>query len=246
MNDFNLEDSFRNVVNSVIEFLPELLGALALIVIGYFVGLIIKTVIAKLLRQVRFDRALHSSPAGNYVARLVDSPSRFIGKVAFWLVFLGFISMAVAVLDIPALNEFMGAIYGYLPHVIAAIVIFLVASAVSVGAVAFVRRVMGRSTLAKVIGSVIPSLVMSIAVFMILDELMIAENIVTITYTALIGAVALGLALAFGLGGRDVAARLLEQAYDAGRNKSGAVKQEAQRASQNTKREAARANEKLQ
>lgn len=246
MNDFNLEDSFRNVWNSVIEFLPELLGALVLIVIGYFVGVLIKTVIAKLLRNLRFDRALHSSPAGNYIARLVDSPSRFVGKLAFWLVFLGFISMAVAVLDIPALNDFMAAIYGYLPHVIAAVVIFLVASAVSVAAVAFVRRVMGRSTLAKIVGSVIPSLVMSIAVFMILDELMIAENIVTITYTALIGAVALGLALAFGLGGRDVAARLLEQAYDAGRANAGTAKEETRRAAQNTKREASRASERMQ
>ena len=185
MNDFNIEDSFNNILNSVVEFLPELLGAIVLVVIGYFVGLLVKTIVAKLLRQVRFDRALHSSPAGNYVARLVDSPSRFIGKVTFWLVFLGFISMAVAVLDIPALNDFMAGIYGYLPHVIAAIVIFLVASAVSVAAVAFVRRVMGRTTLSKVVASVIPSLVMSIAVFMILDELMIAENIVTITYTAI-------------------------------------------------------------
>ena len=246
MNDFNLEDSLNNLLTSIVEFLPELLGALVLIVIGYFVGLLVKTVVAKLLRQVRFDRALHSSPAGNYVARLVDSPSRFVGKVTFWLVFLGFISAAVAVLDIQALNDFMAGIYGYLPHVIAAIVIFLVASAVSVGAVAFVRRVMGRSTLAKIVGSVIPSLVMSIAVFMILDELMIAENIVTITYTALIGAVALGLALAFGLGGRDVAARLLEQAYDAGRNNAGTAKDEVRRASANTKREANRASDKLQ
>ena len=246
MNDFNIEDSFNNILNSVVEFLPELLGAIVLIVIGYFVGLLVKTIVAKLLRQVRFDRALHSSPAGNYVARLVDSPSRFIGKVTFWLVFLGFISMAVAVLDIPALNDFMAGIYGYLPHVIAAIVIFLVASAVSVAAVAFVRRVMGRTTLSKVVASVIPSLVMSIAVFMILDELMIAENIVTITYTALIGAVALGLALAFGLGGRDVAGRLLEQAYDASRNNAGTAKDEMRRAGANTKREAARANDKLQ
>lgn len=246
MNDFNIEESFRNVVNSVVEFLPELLGAIVLIVIGYFVGLLIKMIIAKLLRQVRFDRALHSSPAGNYIARLVDSPSRFIGKIGFWLVFLGFISMAVAVLDIPALNDFMAAIYSYIPHVIAAVVIFLVASAVSVAAVAFVRRVMGRTTLAKVIASVIPSLVMSIAVFMILDELMIAENIVTITYTALIGAVALGLALAFGIGGRDVAARLLEQAYDAGRNNAGRAKNEVKQASQNTKRQASQASDRLQ
>ena len=58
-----------------------------------------------------------------------------------------------------------------------------------------------------------PILVMTIATFMILNQLKIAPAIVTITYAALLGAVALGSALAFGLGGRDVAARMLEGAY---------------------------------
>ena len=57
---------------------------------------------------------------------------------------------------------------------------------------------------------------MAIATFMILDQLKIANNIVVITYAALMGAIALGLALAFGLGGRDVAGRLLETAYAKG------------------------------
>ena len=246
MNDFNVERSLNTGLERLFGFLPELIGAILLLVIGYFVALLVKTIVTKLLRQVRFDRALHSSPAGNYIARLVDSPSRFVGKVVFWLVLLGFISMAVAVLNVPALNEFMSGIYGYLPHVIAAVVIFLVASAVSVAAVAFVRRVMGKTALAKVVASVIPSLVMSIAVFMILDELMIAEDIVTITYTALIGAVALGLALAFGLGGRDVASRLLEQAYTSGRSNAGQAKDEVRQATENAKREAAKAKDRIQ
>lgn len=245
MDEFNIERSLNTGLDRLFSFLPELIGALLLVIIGYFVALLVKTVVTKLLRQVRFDRALHSSPAGNYISRLVDSPARFTGKVVFWLVLLGFISMAVTVLDIQALNDLVAGIYGYLPHVIAALLIFLVASAVSVAAVAFVRRVMGKSTFAKVVASVVPSLVMSIAVFMILDELMIAEDIVRITYTALIGAVALGLALAFGLGGRDVASRLLEQAYDAGRANAGKAKDEVRRASANTKREATRAKENL-
>jgi hypothetical protein len=59
--------------------------------------------------------------------------------------------------------------------------------------------------------------VMAIAVFMILNQLQIATDIVTITYAALMGAVALGMALAFGLGGREVASRMLEDAYRRGR-----------------------------
>ena len=246
MNNSNLPNWLEHTWSSLVEALPEILGAVVLVIVGYLVALIIKSVLAKLLRRLRFDRAVHSSPAGNSIARLVDSPARFISKVSFWLVFLGFVSMAVAVLNVPALNAFMAGVYGYLPHVVAALIIFLVASAVSVAAVSFVRRVMGRTTLAKVVASVVPSLVMSIAVFMILDELMIAENIVTITYTALIGAVALGLALAFGLGGRDVAARLLEQAYQSGKDNAANVKTEVKQANRKTKRDLNVAADKLQ
>lgn len=245
MDTSDVGESFQNGLTSLFDYLPQLIGALLLLVVGYIIAALLKSATRKALQRMRFDRALHTSPAGNMVSRVVESPSRFVGRVVFWLVFLGFVSLAISALNLPALNDFIGAIYGYLPHVIAAIVIFLVASTVSGLAVAFVQRVMGRTTFAKLISTVIPSLVMSIAVFMILDELMIAEEIVMITYTALIGSVALGLALAFGIGGRDVAARLLEQAYDAGRANADIAKRDLSRAKDNTKRDASRASDRL-
>lgn len=245
MNSNDYGESFQSGLTRLFDYLPQLIGALLLLIVGYFVATLLKSVIRKALQRMRFDRALHTSPAGNVISRVVESPARFVGRLVFWLVFLGFISLAISALNLPALNDFIGAIYGYLPHIIAAVIIFLVASTVSGLAVAFVQRVMGRTAFAKLISTVIPSLVMSIAVFMILNELMIAEEIVLITYMALIGAVSLGLALAFGLGGRDVAARLLEQAYDAGRANADVAKRDISRAKANTKREASRATDRL-
>jgi len=69
---------------------------------------------------------------------------------------------------------------------------------------------------------------MAIATFMILDQLKNANNIVVITYAALMGAIALGLALAFGLGGRDVASRLLETAYSKGQEVKDDVRRDVQ------------------
>jgi hypothetical protein len=245
MDTNDVGDSFQSGLTRLFDYLPQLIGALLLLVVGYFVAVLLKSVVRRALQRMRFDRALHTSPAGNVISRIVESPSRFVGRLVFWLVFLGFISLAISALNLPALNNFIGAIYGYLPHVIAAVIIFLVASTVSGLAVAFVQRVMGRTAFAKLISTVIPSLVMSIAVFMILNELMIAEEIVMITYTALIGAVSLGLALAFGLGGREVASRLLEQAYDAGRANADVAKRDLSRAKANTKSEARRTADDL-
>jgi hypothetical protein len=197
-------------------WLPALLGALAILVIGYFVAKIIAKVIWRALHRAGLDRTLHGSPGGGFVQKVTSSPSRLLGTVAFWAIMLGTISLAVSVLGIEALTNFVAAIYAYLPNVLAALAIFLVAGAISAGVAALATRTMGHTALGKIVATAAPILVMTIATFMILDQLMIAESIVTITYAGLIGAIALGSALAFGLGGRDVAREMLQGAYEKG------------------------------
>jgi hypothetical protein len=117
----------------------------------------------------------------------------------------------------------MTEVLNYLPNVIAAVIIFVIAAALAGAIGGLVAKLLGDTPTGKVVASVVPALIMVIAVFMILNQLRIAPAIVSITYTALIGSVALGAALAFGLGGRDVAARMLQDAYDKGREQKGQV-----------------------
>ena len=97
---------------------------------------------------------------------------------------------------------------------IAALLIFVIAGVIAAAIGGLVARTMGDTPTGKIVGSVVPVLVMAIATFMILNQLQIATEIVTITYAALIGGVFLAMALAFGLGGREVAGRMLADAYD--------------------------------
>ena len=96
------------------------------------------------------------------------------------------------------------------------------------------------------IATVVPILIMAVAGFMILDQLQIAETIVTITYASLLGAVALGMALAFGLGGREVAARMLEGAYQVGQQNREQIKQDLQQGRDAARDEAERVRSNLQ
>jgi Conserved TM helix len=107
-------------------------------------------------------------------------------------------------------------VWAYIPNVLAALLIFVVASLIAGAIVTLVNRTMGDTPTGGIVRAAAPVLVMAIAAFMILDQLNIATNIVVITYAAIVGSVALGMALAFGLGGRDVARRLLENAYSKG------------------------------
>lgn len=197
-------------------WLPALIGALVILVVGYFVAKAVSKLVGRGLQRAGLDRTLKQGAGGSFVEKVTSSPSRLAGTLAFWAILLGTISLAVSVLGIEALTNFVAAIYAYLPNVLAAVLIFLVASAIAAAAAAFAGRAMGGTALGKIVAAAVPILVMTIATFMILDQLQIAENIVTITYAGLIGAVALGSALAFGLGGRDVASRMLEGAYEKG------------------------------
>jgi hypothetical protein len=197
-------------------WLPALLGALAILVIGYFVAKLVGKLVARVLHRAGLDRTLHGGAGGNFVQKITSSPSGLLGSIAFWAIMLGTISLAVSVLGIDALTGFVAAVYAYLPNVLAALLIFLVAGAISAAVATLATRTMGDTALGKIVATAAPILVMTIATFMILDQLMIAENIVTITYAGLIGAIALGSALAFGLGGRDVAREMLQGAYEKG------------------------------
>ncbi len=232
--------SINNSIEAGLErffaYLPQILGALLILLIGYIVAKALQTIVRKSLHKVRFDRALHTSSAGKYISRVIETPSAFAGRLTYWLIMLAFISFAVTALNLPVLDHIINGIYSYVPHVIAAIVIFFIAGALSTGIVGLVRSTMGRTTLARVISTTAPAVIMGIASFMILDELKVAPHIVNTTFNAIMYSLALGLALAFGLGGRDVAKDMLEQAYQAGRSNADAVKMDLNMAKTRAKR----------
>lgn len=210
-------DRVRNGVDRLIEvtfgWLPQLVGALVILFIGHLVAKTISKVVYRGLQRAQLDARLHSSQGGSVIQRVVPSPANLVQRVIYWLIFFGAITLAASVLGIDALNRFLEAVYGYVPQVIAAILIFLVGSAIAAGVTTLVNNTMGDTPTGKIVETIAPVIVMGITIFMILDQLKIAPQIVTITYAAIVGSVALGSALAFGLGGRDVAGRMLETTY---------------------------------
>jgi hypothetical protein len=208
-------DSLQQGLDEFIGFLPRLIGFLIILFIGWLIARAVKAVLVKALEGVGVDRALAGGSAGPYVDRVLPDArvSEIIGTIAFWFIFLGALAIAVSQLGIGALDNFLQAIAAYLPNVVVAILIFVIAGVLATAASGFVSRTFGDSATGKIAGVGAPILIMGIATFMILDQLRIAPTIVEITYIALLGSVALGAALAFGLGGRDAAARLLDESY---------------------------------
>jgi hypothetical protein len=224
----SLGDSLQRGFDAFFEFLPNLLAFVVILIVGYFVAKIVKTAVTKGLQSLGMDKALHDSDAGKYVERVTPgaSPSNGIGRVVFYLVFAFFLFSAIGALKIPALTTFMNEVLAYLPNVIAAIAIFVIAAALAGAVGGGAAKLMGDTPTGKVVGTAAPTVILTIAFFMVLEQLNIAPEIVRIAFAATMGALALGLALAFGLGGREVAGRMLEDAYQKGRENKEQVKED--------------------
>lgn len=223
---FSIHSSIDHGFTVFFDWVPRVVGFLAVLLIGYIIAKIIGNLVFRLTHRAGLDRTVHGGAGGNVIQRAVPSPSRLLGRITFWALFLGALSIAASVLGIKALTAFVGAVWAYIPNVIAALLIFLIAGAIAGAVVALVQRVMGETALGKIVATAVPIIVMTVAIFMILVQLKIAIQIVTITYAAIWGAIALGTALAFGLGGRDVAARMLEGAYQKGQANKEQYRQE--------------------
>ncbi len=244
----NIGDSFQKALDTFFAFLPNVLAFLIILIIGYIVARIVKAIVAKALQKLGLDEQLHKSEAKSYVDRVMPgaSPSNGIARVVFYIVFAFFLFSAIGALKIPALTTFMNQVLSYLPNVIVAILIFVAAAVIAGAAAAGIARVMGDTPTGKVAATVLPAIVMVIAMFMILEQLKIAEQIVQIAFAATMGALALGLALAFGLGGRPVAQRMLEGAYDSAERNKEQIKQDMQTGRDRAQSEASKAQSQVQ
>ncbi len=240
---FNALQSLQNAFTTLLNYVPNIIGALLVLVIGYIIARLLRAGISRLLHRVHVDDKLTHGKGGEYVARFSPKgrPSQLVGLVVQWVLLVFVIVSAVGTLNIPAVTGFMNLVLAYLPNVIAALLIFLVAAAVAAAVGGLVHRTMGDTPTGRVVRSAAPTLVMAIAVFMILNQLGIAETIVNATYIALIGAVALGSALAFGLGGRDAAKDLIDSGYRKAQNESDQVRADLEAGRRRGEAEAQRA-----
>lgn len=224
--------SGQNAINQIGAWVPKLVGAVIILLIGYVIARVVAKIVERALAGIGADRALSTSPAGRYRDRYAAGlrPSHVVGRVTFWFIFGLAILTAVSALGIQALSNAVASVTAYLPNVVAAILVLLVAVLVAGAIGALVQRLMAGTLLGKMVQTVLPTLIVTIALFMALVQLRIATQIVVATYVLVLGAIALGFALAFGLGGRDVAGQMLAAAYASGQDKGPQMRAEMQQA----------------
>lgn len=206
---------------SFVNFLPQLTGALLVLAAGLIVATIIATIVRKLLVLAEDNRHFQKF-LGRWEIRL--RLANFAGKFAWWIVFLVFLSAAVQILRIEVLTETLNALVAYLPSLFAAAVVavvtFVGARVVRGLVVSALEGVNLGQT--RFIGNAVYTVLVVFGVTLAAAQLGLDTTLITANLTVIVGGVVLAFALAFGLGGREVAAKIVGSAYE--NNKSVAAK----------------------
>ncbi|HYW32934.1 MAG TPA: hypothetical protein VE869_15645 [Gemmatimonas sp.] len=211
------------------DLVPSLFGALVILFVGYLLARLLEKGTTRLLRRLHFNQLLERGGVMQAVERSGShlNPARVIANVLFWVVMFAVLLVAANAIGMESLANVFSELVSYIPSVISAIVIIILGIVLGgfVGGLimASAGGLHGGPWLARIgRGGVIV-----LAIFMALQELGIATDIVTTAFAILFGAVALALALSFGLGNRDLAGEVTREWYSRYRAERMAIEAEA-------------------
>jgi small-conductance mechanosensitive channel len=206
--------SLSDGLGAILGALPALIGAIIILVIGFIIAKVLQGIVTRVLQSTGFEGWMESGGVKQFFDRSQTSqtPLSILGKLIFWLVFFIAITMAVDTLGISAISDVLAQFIAYIPQIIAAILILVLATLLANFVVGIVRGATG----SNVTGSIAQYGIIVFAAFAALTQLGIAPELIAPTFLILLSSVSLAAAIAFGLGGQGVAQQIVEDGYEKG------------------------------
>ena len=220
-----LIDRLQTGLQQLWAVLPPLLAAAVILLVGYFVARQIERWTDRTLKRLDFNKVAEAGGLREAVDRTGGGldPVHAVGKLLFWLIMLIIILLASAALGLDSINRMFGIMLGFIPTLIAAIVIVILGIVVGEFVRGLILASAGTMEGVPILANVAKGSVVVIAVFMALQQLGVAPELITAAFTLVLGAVALAVGLAFGLGNTTLAGEITRrwsQAYRERRNRA--------------------------
>ena len=207
--------SFRNLWLGVASFVPNLIIAIVIILVGWGIGVLLGRVIAQVIRAIKLDEALRRAGVEDFLNKggLNLNSGSFLGALVRWFIILVFLTGAFEVLGLTQVTAFLRDIIDYLPQVIVAVLILIAAGLV---ADAMNKIVLSSAKSANIssagfLATATKWIIWIFAILVALSQLGIASGFIQTIFTGLVVALSLGLGLAFGLGGQEAANRVIDR-----------------------------------
>ena len=211
--DYLVVEPIRAMLNKFGSFIPTLVGALLILIIGWIVAKILRELSHKLLDAIRFETI--AKKAG--ITDILDeggikvSASELISRLIYWLVMVVVLVMTINALGLTVASQLLERLTSYIPKVISALFVLVIGMFLANVISAIVRTTANNAKLPKpdLLSSLCRWAILVFTFMVFLDELGIAMILVSVTFNIFFGAVCLALALSFGLGGKEVAQKYL-------------------------------------
>lgn len=210
-----LMESYETFFNSLADFLPSLIGALLILIFGWIIAKLVKTAAIKLLKLIKLDVVTEKAKIDQFLKDGGSNKSAIdiIGGIIYWLIMLIVILSGLDALGLGVASELFNQIILYIPNVIVAVLALIF----GVFLAGFIAQIVSTYlanigvTNASVIGTIAKYAIILFVVSLSLTQLNIGDELVTNAFLLLFGSVCLALGLAFGLGGKDWAAKMIEK-----------------------------------
>ncbi len=211
-----LAQTSDKVSDRVMEFLPQLVVMAIIILIGLLIAWVLQVVVRRLLGLVKLGKISETSGVTAMLSKAaLPSPVELLSRLVFWVVWLAFILLGVEALGVQALQLQIARLLMFLPQIFVALLILFVGL---LAANFFSRATLLAAANAnypspRLLANVVRLLIAILAVTMAFEQLGLGQHAILIAFAIAFGAVMFGLAIAFGLGGRDVARQILEKQF---------------------------------
>src|ERR671929_716557 len=202
----------QDALSTFLSYIPQLIGAIVILIIGYLVAKVLQAVVGRVLQGIGFDRWMERGGIKQFLDRAEtnQTPASILGALVFWFVFIIAITMAADALGIPQVSAVLSQLIAYIPNVIAAVLILILAALLA----NFLASVVRGATGSDLLSNIARYAIIVYAVFAALTQLGIAVQLTAPTFLIILGAAALAAAIAFGFGAQGVARDIVEKAYE--------------------------------
>jgi hypothetical protein len=209
-----LTKALQELARGFAHYLPRLIVMLIIAFIGWVIAYLLKVLMRSILRLTRFSKLSENAGATQLLNQAaLPSSTELLSRFVFWVAWVGFILLGVSVLGIVGLQEYIARFFLFLPRLFVALVIlffgFLAANFFSRAALLAAVNANFRSS--RLLSISIRIIISIFALSMVFEVLGVAEETMLIAFGTAFGAVMLGLAIAFGIGGKDLAREFLEK-----------------------------------
>jgi hypothetical protein len=211
-----LSRTMDEILKGFARFLPRFVEMLGILIVGWIIAFVLRAVVRSILRITRFDKlSEHTGAAQLLRGAALPSPTEMLSRFVFWMAWVGFILVGISVLGIVGIDEQLSSFLGFLPRLFAAffILFFGLLAASFFSRAALLGGVNADLPSPRLVSLTLRTVMILLVVSAAFEEIGIGSRTVFMTFTLTFGALMLGLALAFGLGGKDLARRYLEKRF---------------------------------